>query len=156
MESKERAYGAEMMRMAEKSLLLRMLDQQWKDHLLSLDHLRQGINLRAYGQRDPLNEYKSEAFEMFQDMLNRLRESVTSVLAHLKMGETMPEQLIADLFESDRNQEMTLHYHEDPYNPGEAEDETLIGPENWTKTPRNAPCPCGSGKRYKQCHGRLD
>ena len=156
MESKEKAYGSEMMRLSEKSLLLRILDQQWKDHLLSLDHLRQGINLRAYGQRDPLNEYKSEAFEMFQAMLTRLRESVTGVLCHLQMGQTTPEQMVADIFEPAQDQQMTLNYHADPYDAGENEDKTMIGPENWSNTPRNAPCPCGSGKRYKQCHGRLE
>ena len=156
MESKEKAYGAEMMRLSEKSLLLRILDQQWKDHLLTLDHLRQGINLRAYGQRDPLNEYKSEAFEMFQAMLTRLRENVTGVLCHLQMGETTPEQMVSDIFEPEQTQEMTLNYHADPYDPGEIKDETQIGPENWKNTPRNAPCPCGSGKRYKQCHGRIE
>lgn len=155
MEAKETAYSTDMMRLAEKSLLLRILDQQWKDHLLSLDHLRQGINLRAYAQRDPLNEYKGEAFEMFQDMLTRIRVNVTSALAHLQMGQTTPEQVVADIFEPESEQEMTLNYHEDPYNPGEDEDKVLIGPENWSHTPRNAPCPCGSGKRYKQCHGRL-
>lgn len=156
MQSKESAYGPEMLRIAEKSLLLRMLDQQWKDHLLSLDHLRQGINLRAYAQRDPLNEYKSEAFEMFQEMLTRLRENVTGALAHLQMGQTTPEQVVADIFEPEIEQEMTLNYHEDPYDPGENEDVTLLGPEDWHNTPRNAPCPCGSGKRYKQCHGQLE
>jgi preprotein translocase subunit SecA len=80
-----RNYGADIMRMSERSLLLQMLDQSWKEHLFSLDHLRQGINLRAYGQRDPLNEYKREAFELFQGMLGALRESVTSVLAHVEL-----------------------------------------------------------------------
>ncbi len=155
MDHKETVYGSDMMRIAEKSLLLRSLDQQWKDHLLTLDHLRQGINLRAYGQRDPLNEYKSEAFEMFQDMLTRLRENVTGTLCHLKMGEATPEQVETDIFEPAAAQDMTLHYHEDPYDPGETEDKTLKGLVDWGKTPRNAPCPCGSGKRYKQCHGQL-
>ncbi len=155
MEGKEKDYGAEMMRLAEKSLLLRILDQQWKDHLLSLDHLRQGINLRAYGQRDPLNEYKGEAFEMFQEMLTRLRESVTGVLCHLQMGESTQEQMVSDIFEPESDQEMELTYTQDPYDPGETEDKSLIGPEDWNKTPRNAPCPCGSGKRYKHCHGKL-
>ncbi|HYD68860.1 preprotein translocase subunit SecA, partial [Azospirillum sp.] len=78
-------YGAELMRSAEKSLLLQILDQEWKDHLLQLDHLRQGISLRAYAQKDPLNEYKREAFELFDDMLSRLRESVTAVLMHVEV-----------------------------------------------------------------------
>src|SRR5580704_5968512 len=78
-------FGADMMRMAEKSLLLQLLDQTWKDHLLSLDHLRQAIGLRAYAQRDPLNEYKREAFELFEGMLVQLRDQVTSVLSHIEM-----------------------------------------------------------------------
>src|SRR5947207_3275542 len=85
MAEKTANYGPELMRMAEKSLLLQLLDQTWKDHLLSLDHLRQGINLRAYAQRDPLNEYKREAFELFEEMLVNLRQQVTSVLSHVEL-----------------------------------------------------------------------
>ena len=85
MAEKAANYGADMMRMAEKSLLLQLLDQTWKDHLLSLDHLRQGINLRAYAQRDPLNEYKREAFELFEGMLVHLRDQITSVLSHIEL-----------------------------------------------------------------------
>src|SRR6185437_8699280 len=85
MAEKAANYGPDIMRMAEKSLLLQLLDQTWKDHLLSLDHLRQGINLRAYGQRDPLNEYKREAFELFETMLSGLRETVTGVLCHVEL-----------------------------------------------------------------------
>ncbi|HEV2303251.1 MAG TPA: preprotein translocase subunit SecA, partial [Stellaceae bacterium] len=84
-------FGPELMRMAEKSLLLQLLDQTWKDHLLSLDHLRQGINLRAYGQRDPLNEYKREAFELFQGMLVNMRRNVTSVLSHVELRMQEPD-----------------------------------------------------------------
>src|SRR5262249_56535566 len=84
MAEKTANYGAELMRMAEKSLLLQILDQTWKDHLLSLDHLRQGINLRAYAQRDPLNEYKREAFELFEGMLVHLRDQITSILSHIE------------------------------------------------------------------------
>ena len=90
MAEKASRYTPEVMRMAEKSLLLQILDQQWKDHLLSLDHLRQGIGLRAYAQRDPLNEYKSEAFNLFNDLLIRLRETVTSVLSHMELRVTLP------------------------------------------------------------------
>ena len=85
MAEKSANYGPDLMRMAEKSLLLQLLDQTWKDHLLSLDHLRQGINLRAYAQRDPLNEYKREAFELFEAMLVNLRQHVTSVLSHVEL-----------------------------------------------------------------------
>src|SRR5262249_36836079 len=85
MAEKAANYGPEMMRMAEKSLLLQILDQTWKDHLLSLDHLRQGINLRAYAQRDPLNEYKREAFQLFEGMLVNFRQTVPSVLSHVEL-----------------------------------------------------------------------
>ena len=92
MAGKEANFGAELMRMAEKSLLLQFLDQIWKDHLLQLDHLRQGINLRAYAQRDPLNEYKREAFELFEAMLVNLREQVTGALSHLEMRMDAPPE----------------------------------------------------------------
>ncbi len=85
MAEKAANYGVDVMRMVEKSLLLQILDQVWKEHLLALDHLRQGIGLRAYGQRDPLNEYKREAFKLFEAMLERLRERVTQVLAHIEL-----------------------------------------------------------------------
>ncbi|HKT19862.1 MAG TPA: preprotein translocase subunit SecA, partial [Stellaceae bacterium] len=92
MAQKAANYGADIMRLAERSLLLQILDQAWKDHLLSLDHLRQGINLRAYAQRDPLNEYKHEAFVLFQEMLDHLRETVTSVLSHVELRVQRPEE----------------------------------------------------------------
>lgn len=157
MAEKEEVCGAAMMRIAEKSMLLRIMDQQWKDHLLSLDHLRQGINLRAYAQRDPLNEYKGEAFELFQSMLDRLRESVTAVLSYLQLGGGEdPDQVAEDLLADEKDQEMSLNYHEDPYDPGETAAQTITGREKREEPPaRNAPCPCGSGKRHKQCCGAL-
>src|SRR5690606_6767311 len=95
MAEKAANFGPEIMRMAEKSLLLQLLDQAWKDHLHSLDHLRHGIGRRAYGQRDPLNEYKREAFEMFEGMLARLRETVTGVLSHIEIRSTpRPEEAV--------------------------------------------------------------
>src|SRR6516225_2829771 len=94
MAEKSANYGPDLMRMAEKSILLQLLDQAWKDHLLSLDHLRQGINLRAYAQRDPLNEYKREAFELFEAMLVSLRQHVTSVLSHIELR--APEPVFAE------------------------------------------------------------
>ncbi|HJU15011.1 MAG TPA: preprotein translocase subunit SecA, partial [Stellaceae bacterium] len=96
MAEKAANYGPELMRMAEKGLLLQLLDQTWKDHLLSLDHLRQGITLRAYAQRDPLNEYKREAFELFEGMLVHLRQNVTSVLSHVELQ--VPEAAFAGVF----------------------------------------------------------
>jgi preprotein translocase subunit SecA len=157
MAQKAANYGADIMRMAERSLLLQMLDQSWKDHLFSLDHLRQGINLRAYAQRDPLNEYKREAFEMFQGMLGALRESVTSVLAHVELqvnrGESLPPPPPPPRHAVESRQDPAA------LAPGGDVVEAVRPAGNaaapWARTPRNAPCPCGSGKKYKHCHGRI-
>ncbi|MGB8839574.1 MAG: preprotein translocase subunit SecA [Aliidongia sp.] len=154
---KETSYGAETMRSVERSVLLNILDQTWKEHLLALDHLRQGINLRAYAQRDPLNEYKREAFEMFQQMLDGLREQVTSLLARIELrsSATAPEipmprpvrmTALHPAFDTEAG-EMEQHATgtDGPATPASA------GP----RVARNAPCPCGSGKKYKHCHGQV-
>ena len=148
-------YGSDVMRMVEKSILLQILDQAWKEHLLQLDQLRQGVSLRAYAQKDPLNEYKSEAFNMFEMMLNQLRETVTTYLSHVHL-QNPAEQLKRP--EPDE-QEITAT-HIDPVtgeNELDAPDINTDGDnaENWGKVRRNAPCPCGSGKKFKQCHGRV-
>src|SRR5437764_1099050 len=185
MAEKTANYGAELMRMAEKSLLLQLLDQTWKDHLLSLDHLRQGINLRAYAQRDPLNEYKREAFDLFEEMLVNLRQQVTSVLSHVELrmetpappppgygemvfGEPMPaeqEMAFADAGAPaampagrSRPQRGNGRTNGDAGDgrPRERGGERLGAPRApWAGTPRNAACPCGSGKKFKHCHGRI-
>ncbi|HEV2548328.1 MAG TPA: preprotein translocase subunit SecA [Stellaceae bacterium] len=140
-------YGADIMRSVEKSLLLQILDQSWKEHLLQLEHLRQGINLRAYAQRDPVNEYKREAFELFSDMLVGLRETVTRVLAtiELRVREEPPVPPPPPRAMVER--------HDDAAFPEAGVAVATAAP--WGKTPRNAPCPCGSGKKYKHCHGRI-
>ena len=158
MASKAANLGPELMRYVEKSMLLQMLDQVWKEHLLALDHLRQGIGLRAYGQRDPLNEYKSEAFALFNAMLDELKERVTSMLARVELG---PEAAPAQAYQPAAAQ---MTYNDPagaaPYAGGdvlEAERPVvdLSDPATWKDTPRNAPCPCGSGKKFKHCHGRV-
>ena len=123
--------GPDVMRMAEKSLLLQVLDQQWKEHLLRLDQLRQGISLRAYAQKDPLNEYKREAFMMFEQLLAGLRETTTMVLAHVELRP--PESAEAT--------------------PATGASKTVPTPNR--KISRNEPCPCGSGRKYKHCCGKL-
>jgi preprotein translocase subunit SecA len=156
--------GPEVMRSIEKSLLLQMLDQDWKEHLLSLDHLRHGIGLRAYAQRDPLNEYKREAFEMFEAMLDRLREQITTLLAHVEIRaqEAVPAPAAgASQTASSGAARQVMAQGAGATNgaarvksdlpPGvEAND-----PSTWTQLGRNAECPCGSGKKYKHCHGKL-
>jgi preprotein translocase subunit SecA len=156
--------GPEFMRMVEKSLLLQVFDQCWKEHLLSLDHLRQGIGLRAYGQRDPLNEYKAEAFALFNSMLAELRERVTSLLLRIELQPDTPipepERLrVIDMRHPEpENAELELLAAAgalpEPAPSRRAEAIDPADPTSWAATSRNAPCPCGSGKKYKHCHGR--
>ncbi|MCB4820869.1 preprotein translocase subunit SecA [Roseicella aerolata] len=162
--------GPDLMRMVEKSLLLQIFDAVWKEHLLALDHLRQGIGLRAYGQRDPLNEYKSEAFLLFNTMLADLRERVTSVLMRIELRPEaplpMPEPVrVMDMRHPEPAMaEMEMAegggpgYAPVPMNapdaPRRAEAVDPADPGTWARTPRNAPCPCGSGRKFKHCHGR--
>jgi preprotein translocase subunit SecA len=160
--------GPDVMRMVEKSLLLQLLDQIWKEHLHALDHLRQGIGLRAYGQRDPLNEYKREAFVLFEEMLGRLRERVTEVLANVEL-KVAARETEDDMFPA-RKAVPTTATREDPAfaerggeppaeRPQPLRRQTAAidprDPSTWGKVPRNAPCPCGTGKKFKHCHGKL-
>ena len=170
MAEKAATYGPEVMRGVEKSLLLQLLDTLWKEHLLTLDHLRQGIGLRAYAQRDPLNEYKREAFDLFEDMLDSLRERVTQVLSHVELQMYDPEE---DFFS--RGEQEIITSHEAPasmmVDESEINEQAISAvpihrrkaakeidpndPETWGRVPRNAPCPCGSGMKYKHCHGAM-
>jgi preprotein translocase subunit SecA len=172
--------GPDLMRFIEKSLLIQTMDAVWKEHLYALDHLRQGIGLRAYGQKDPLNEYKSEAFALFNAMLDDMKERVTAMLCRVQVtGEPAPEPV----FETRRQEMIELHPEPEPayagavaMGPAESGGITMDyadtaalspsqpsrleavdphDPATWRNTPRNAPCPCGSGRKYKQCHGRL-
>ena len=138
MASKATIFGPDAMRNIEKSVILQILDQQWKEHLLSLDHLRQGINLRAYAQKDPLNEYKREAFQMFEGMLDKMRQTVTMALAHVNLR---PQQNAGSTDEAPAKKDAK-----------QASGETQVKSD---KVPRNAPCPCGSGKKFKHCHGQF-
>jgi preprotein translocase subunit SecA len=151
-------YGVDIVRMVEKSLLLQILDQSWKDHLLTLDHLRQGIGLRAYGQRDPLNEYKREAFNLFEEMLGQLREKVTSVLSHLELrieneAEAVPQPEPQTMIESRQDPAFAAAT---PTLAGDTPPlPAHITPQDLATLSRNAPCPCGSGKKFKHCHGAI-
>jgi preprotein translocase subunit SecA len=166
--------GPEMFRKLEKAMVLQQLDTHWKEHLLNLDHLRQGINLRAFAQRDPLNEYKTDAFAMFEQMLSLLRESVTKTLS---LVEFSVDQDAAEILRQRAAQQQKMHTtRQDPAMMGmgvgtatepdgmrknnveafpvsRAFDQN--DPTTWGSTQRNAACPCGSGKKYKHCHGQL-
>jgi preprotein translocase subunit SecA len=154
-------YGAELVRMAEKSILLQILDQQWKEHLLALDHLRQGINLRAYAQRDPLNEYKREAFNLFNAMLINVRQTVTGALSNLEIQlEQSAEEVEQNKLgygqstagSSDFNSKAAI---QQPVINNPARNIDPNDSSSWGKVPRNAECLCGSGRKYKHCHGRM-
>ena len=161
--------GPEIFRSVEKAVLLQLLDQLWKDHLLTLDHLRHGIGLRAYGQRDPLNEYKQEAFALFEEMLVGLRERTTMMLAHVELSMDFSEE---EYLAARAGSEGEAHHDSPEYLGGEGdagEDTATMtvvnrqsapevdpnDPATWGKVPRNAPCPCGSGNKYKHCHGKV-
>jgi preprotein translocase subunit SecA len=171
MATKAANMGPELMRFIEKSLLIQTLDAVWKEHLYALDHLRQGIGLRAYGQRDPLNEYKSEAFALFNAMLDELKERVTSMLARVELApepvRPPPPMQMMEL----HPQPMSVFAGEPEMalegagsgagsaalasQPLRSDAIDLNDPSTWRNTSRNAPCPCGSGRKYKHCHGRL-
>jgi preprotein translocase subunit SecA len=190
---KEAELGPDLYRQIEKEVLLRTLDGLWREHIVSLEHLRQVIGFRAYGQRDPLNEYKSEAFTLFESLLARLREAVTGQLMNVALVpaeeqpmlqpvelppmeahhidattgrdelEDLPEDLREELRMADRaiaargrgvasemprRMPLQTRKSEGGFDPA--------SPATWGKVSRNALCPCGSGKKYKQCHGKLD
>jgi preprotein translocase subunit SecA len=153
------------MRYVEKSILLQTLDHLWREHLVMLEHLRQVIGLRGYGQRDPLNEYKAEAFSLFEAMVAHLREAVTAQLMRVEIVQSPPAE------EPSKLPYMEAH----KVDPTTGEDEmapalapALVGngneaqaerkpndPSSWGKVGRNEPCPCGSGKKFKHCHGKF-
>jgi preprotein translocase subunit SecA len=169
MASKIERFGPEIMRQVEKAVLLQTLDHLWREHLVTLDHLRQVIGFRGYAQRDPLNEYKTEAFELFEGMLDRLREVVTSQLMRVEIVQRppplVPEDDLATLEETHLNP-LTGENEIPSSGDGAALQRILDArsasaeidlndPTTWGKVQRNAPCPCGSGKKFKHCHGRF-
>jgi preprotein translocase subunit SecA len=137
MESQRAKYGAEFMNRIEKSVMLQVLDQIWKENLLQLDYLKKGIGLRAYAHIDPLNAYKKEAFMIFENNMMRVKEGVTRTLLTTEFTPESVERMTED--------------DDEGYDDSDAEGARFID----MSIPRNAPCPCGSGLKYKHCHGRL-
>ena len=191
--------GPDIYRQIEKMVLLQTLDGLWREHLVTLEHLRQVIGFRAYGQRDPLNEYKSEAFVLFESMLGRLREATTGQLMHVQLAprDEQPELRAIELPPMEAHHvdattgldELNNRYYNQSLPPEALEELALVDraiagsatarapdrapkaapvqtrrtdsvdptqPSTWGKTARNNPCPCGSGKKYKHCHGKED
>lgn len=178
MADKVKRYTEENMQAIEKAILLQQLDTQWKEHLHGLDQLRQGISLRAYGQRDPLNEYKTEAFMMFEQTLADIRESTVQILSFVEIDLDATAKALQETLNKEARQAELREGRIDPAMAGQRmgaadaqrgassptpfPNQPLVhsafdkdNPETWTRTPRNAPCPCGSGKKYKHCHGKI-
>jgi len=152
--AKTEKVGAEVMRHFEKAVMLQVLDSQWKDHLAAMDHLRQGIHLRGYAQKNPKEEYKREAFQLFSDMLDRIKHEVISLVTRVQIREERDVEALEARHPSSEN----VRY-EHPSASGEPEVDASSDVQTVVRTGpkigRNSPCPCGSGKKYKQCHGRL-
>ena len=158
MAKKAADYGPDILRSVEKQLLLETIDHEWREHLLRLEHLRSVVGFRGYAQRDPLNEYKTEGFTLFENLLNRLRVEVTRKLAHVKLmtkeeQQAMIAQLQAQARQAQEAQAAALATAD--AGPATAVALDPDRPETWGNVGRNEPCPCGSGKKYKHCHGRV-
>ncbi|MEQ3711593.1 MAG: preprotein translocase subunit SecA [Tateyamaria sp.] len=158
MAQKTEAFGPENMRSIEKQLLLQAIDGKWREHLLTLEHLRSVVGFRSYAQRDPLNEYKNEAFQLFESMLDSLRNEVTQKLSMIRpMTDEEREQMLADIA---AQQQAATQMAEQEALPAPTEEAVEKGfdeddQSTWGNPGRNEPCPCGSGKKFKHCHGRL-
>jgi len=158
-DTKEAETGSDVMRHFEKALMLNVLDQQWKDHLGNMDYLRQGIHLRGYAQKQPMQEYKRESFEMFTALLENIQHEVVRILARVQVSAEEDVEAV----EPQRRQESAMEYRHDKASavsdgqeaPARAEiaDEPFV--REGRKVGRNESCPCGSGKKFKQCHGKL-
>ncbi len=158
MAAKVAQWGPEVMRYVEKTILLQTLDHLWREHLVMLDHLRQVIGLRGYGQRDPLQEYKSEAFGLFEAMIAHLREAVTAQLMRVEIvppENQQPELPAMEVHKLDPNTgEDEMAFANASLVPAATANRDPKNPATWGKVGRNEDCPCGSGKKYKHCHGK--
>jgi preprotein translocase subunit SecA len=161
---KREKYGPEIMGQVEKAVLLRTLDNLWRDHIITVDQLRQVIHLRGYGQRDPLNEYKTEGFTLFENMISKLRENTTAQVMRVEVQTRPADDMLPD---EDELPMMEAHHIDALTGEDELAEGPLLtvtpskatgkmdpkNPDTWGKVSRNDPCPCGSGKKYKHCHG---
>jgi preprotein translocase subunit SecA len=161
---KEELAGPEVIRQFERSLMLQTLDQHWREHLANLDHLRQGIHLRGYAQKNPKQEYKREAFELFSDMLDRIKQDVVRVILTVQVRTQEDVQAVEEPPPVSNVRYQHADFEEALAGPAEGDSDGAVATAAPKTTPftragekigRNDPCPCGSGKKYKQCHGRL-
>jgi preprotein translocase subunit SecA len=160
----ERGFDDDELRKVERHIMLQVLDRHWKDHLASMDQLRQGIHLRGYAQKNPKQEYKREAFELFQHMMNQIQHQLISILHTLELRrDDELEQMEKQRAEEARRQAERMQTMMPPVaeeglaaaegQQAEAGQQPVV--RDMPKVGRNEPCPCGSGKKFKQCHGKL-
>ena len=143
---KEQAVGADVLRQFEKAVMLQSLDSHWKEHLSAMDHLRQGIGLRAHAQKNPKQEFKRESFQLFTEMLDNLKYDVVGILSKVQIRAESDVEAVEE--QHRKAEEVPMDFqHQSASSPGQQEQMPRVG--------RNEPCPCGSGKKYKQCHGKL-
>ena len=145
-DEKEHTFTPPVLRYLEKMILLQTMDGLWKDHLLSMDHLKEGIGLRGYGQKNPLQEYQKEAFSMFEELLQRMQEDVVEKLFTVQIARQEDAQRI-DPRRAPQRQVLMSH------GGAAAQAQPAQIKRDAPKVGRNEPCPCGSGKKYKKCHG---
>jgi len=155
---KEDQTGAEVLRHFEKAIMLQVLDAMWKEHLAAMDYLRQGIHLRGYAQKNPKQEYKRESFEMFTDLLERIKYDVVTILSKVKVRDEEDVEAVEEQRRSHSQMEYQ-HAAAPSATAGDQDEESMEQEQPFVrdteKVGRNSPCPCGSGKKYKQCHGKL-
>jgi preprotein translocase subunit SecA len=161
MKDKRERFGDELMDYVERSVLMQTLDQLWRDHIVNLDHLRSVVGFRGYGQRDPLQEYKQEAFELFQALLANLRNTVVSQLMRVELVQNAPPPELPEM----EGHHIDATTGEDDFIEGSPISGSMFAareatrnpndPSSWGEVGRNEPCPCGSGKKFKHCHGTL-
>lgn len=159
-QAKVEKVGAEIMHHYERAVMLQSLDSHWREHLAALDHLRQGIHLRGYAQKNPKQEYKREAFELFTNMLEEIKSEVTKILLTVQIKSEQQVEAVTETLRSPEN----MQFHHADYKEALDEEANYEKDQNEKIQPfvrqndkigRNQPCPCGSGKKYKQCHGRI-
>ena len=159
MAEKAEAFGADSMRSIEKQILLQTIDTKWREHLLTLEHLRSVVGFRGYAQRDPLNEYKTESFQLFESLLDGLRSDVTQKLSQIRpMTQDEQQAMMQQIIDQQRRLQQAAAQASAPAvaaaasaKPGFDENDA----KTWGNPGRNDLCPCGSGNKFKHCHGKL-
>jgi preprotein translocase subunit SecA len=154
---REESVGSDVMRQIEKAVMLQVLDGQWRDHLAMMDQLRQGIHLRGYAQKDPKQEYKRESFQLFAEMLDRIKQESITILSRLQVRSEADVDALEQQRRQQQHADAMQFQHEEVSAMSDEEEAERATPyvREGRKVGRNEPCPCGSGKKYKHCHGKL-